>query len=54
MDLTHADIKPENVLLTDTDDIRLTDFGLSVFTEDYHSPKVGTRQYSSPEVVLGK
>lgn len=54
MDLTHADIKPENILISDNGDICLTDFGLAVFSDDYHSPVTGTRQYSPPEIILGR
>jgi serine/threonine protein kinase len=53
MDCTHADIKPENILISSNGDICLTDFGLSVFSDDYHPLITGTRQYSGPEIILG-
>jgi dual-specificity kinase len=53
MDLTHADLKPENILLSpDSLNINLVDFGLAVFSHEHHTPVVGTRQYSGPEVIL--
>ncbi|MES1909802.1 MAG: hypothetical protein MHM6MM_002503 [Cercozoa sp. M6MM] len=54
-DLTHTDIKPENVLLVDAhrDEIRVIDFGGATFSEQHHSKMVNTRQYRAPEVILG-
>jgi serine/threonine protein kinase len=34
-------------------EIRLIDFGGATFEDDYHTKIINTRQYRSPEVVLG-
>jgi serine/threonine protein kinase len=34
-------------------DIRLIDFGGATLESDYHSKIINTRQYRSPEVILG-
>lgn len=52
----HRDMKPGNVLLTATDQPKLSDFGLSVMAE--HSVETGTirgtPQYMSPEQASGQ
>jgi serine/threonine protein kinase len=48
----HGDLKPENVLLTDGDDIVLTDFGLSARVP--LGALGGTLPYQAPEVLLGR
>lgn len=42
----HCDIKPGNVLLTDDDMFRLSDFGLSCFIIIPHTTSVGTQGFS--------
>ncbi|KJK84822.1 hypothetical protein H633G_11383 [Metarhizium anisopliae BRIP 53284] len=39
-------------VLLDTE-IRLIDFGLATFQNEYHSPIVSTRCYRAPEIILG-
>ena len=58
LEVIHRDIKPGNVLLTEGDEPRLTDFGIahiagmSRMTEEGHV--VGTVSYISPEILRGK
>lgn len=66
-ELIHTDLKPENVLLrykgeeTQQDgllvpnsfDVVLIDFGSATFEDDYHTTIVSTRHYRAPEVILG-
>ena len=52
--IIHRDIKLENLLLTNEDNIlKIIDFGLSTFTSDipYIFPKCGTPGYVAPEIA---
>ncbi len=54
--ITHRDIKPENVLISRTSGLaKLTDFNCSTKMSDKkeHSPRVGTKSYNAPELLLG-
>ncbi len=56
--IIHMDIKPENILLSQTGQVKVADFGLSI-AEDFwslRSPKsrAGTPFYMSPEQIRGK
>ena len=56
-DLLHYDIKPENILFDENDNIKLTDFGLArqIVEEDgVLSQIVGTPAYKGPEQRAGK
>ena len=52
----HMDLKPQNVLLDEDNNIRLSDFGLSKkFTEEsIPNPKQGTLHYFAPERLSSK
>ena len=56
--ITHRDLKPENLLLDDNNKrIVITDFGLSVLSEEYNNElntPCGTLSYAPPEMLLGK
>lgn len=51
--MIHRDIKPFNILVTDFDDVKICDFGLSKlrgeFFEGHDSLKIGTPYYVAPE-----
>jgi serine/threonine protein kinase len=53
--VVHADVKPANLLLTSTLDLRLSDFGSSLLVHPHHPPVdgvgLGTLPFSAPELV---
>ncbi|KAK4872250.1 hypothetical protein RN001_016374 [Aquatica leii] len=50
----HRDVKPENLLLSITDYIKLGDFGWSVHAPSLHrKTRCGTLDYVSPEIIEG-
>jgi len=55
--IIHADLKPENIMFTPENQLRLIDFGCSqILTEDekeIHPCIVASRPYRPPEVVIG-
>jgi len=57
-DVVHADINPSNIFITDTQEIKLLDFGVARDASDAEDaaedgPIWATRTYASPEVLSG-
>ncbi len=54
--ILHCDIKPENILITDSGDYKLSDFGEAKFLDKSHGSTGmrGTPNYMSPEMWLMK
>jgi len=57
--VVHADINPSNIFLTDTQDVKLLDFGVAryasqVANEADDEPLWTTHTYASPDVLSGK
>ncbi len=57
--IIHLDLKPENIMITGDNRIKIIDFGLAnkeefpdLMDEDFHTPH-GTPYYISPEQILG-
>lgn len=56
--VVHADINPSNIFITDTQEVRLLDFGVARYANDPeyvadNGPVWATRTYASPEVLAG-
>ena len=51
--LIHRDIKPDNIMITPNDSLRLIDFGLAKICDGKHGLEeiAGTPYYMAPEVI---
>ncbi|ELU15165.1 hypothetical protein CAPTEDRAFT_138535 [Capitella teleta] len=49
----HRDLKPQNILLTADDDVKLTDVGQTRRESEISGTRCGTGCYSAPEILAG-
>lgn len=60
MRIIHRDIKPENILIGDSKNAKICDFGISKLSESVtgsprpHTGEVGTARWTAPEVLLSQ
>lgn len=52
----HGDVKPANILITENDHVKLTDFGMARLAshDSHNTPLLGSPAYWCPEQILGK
>ena len=48
--VVHRDIKPDNILVSDNGDVKITDFGLCIYDDQEHYSG-GTPHYYAPDIV---
>jgi len=50
--IIHRDIKPDNLLINETDDLKISDFGISMLYNDseYLTNEDGTKCFLAPEI----
>lgn len=53
LDIIHGDIKLENVLLTENNCVKLSDFGLSRYASSESFDNCGSIEYAAPELIMG-
>lgn len=51
--LIHRDVKPENMLILNDDNIVLSDFGIAIVAQSGPQDKIGTAFYMAPEQIQG-
>ena len=52
--LLHRDVKPQNIFVAQTGEVKLGDFGLAIDCNEAGANLAGTPAYFSPELVLGQ
>ena len=54
--IVHRDLRPSNIIISDTGELKITDFGTSAWlnTVPYASTRIGSPPYMAPEQFLGK
>lgn len=51
LEIEHYDIKPENLLIFSDNQLKICDFGFSVYQGRRYKPRVGTTCYVAPELI---
>jgi len=51
--IAHMDIKPDNLLLDENFELKITDFDLSYYEGDEETTGAGTQYYRAPELIEG-
>jgi serine/threonine protein kinase len=53
-EMIHTDIKPENIMLSEDNGVKLIDFGGTAFRDTQLGPYIQSRWYRAPELILGE